>query len=85
MLSKKLEKSKEENKDIDIDQLILRGGSAPQIEEKAEQIKEEHRFHLRIPFDIVEKIDEERKSQGGFISRNTWILQAVIEKLNKTE
>ncbi len=77
-VSKKLKKIQQ---DLNVEELILKGGSS--VSEEENQIKlEELRFHLRIPKEIVEKIDADRKSQGGFVSRNTWILQTILEKLN---
>lgn len=75
VLKKKLEKIP-----ANIEEVILRGGSSPKSVKLTED--EWMRFHLRIPKEIVEKIDIERKSPGGFTSRNTWIMQAIMEKLN---
>jgi predicted HicB family RNase H-like nuclease len=76
VLKRKLEKISE-----NIEEVILRGGSSPKSVNENES--EELRLHLRIPKEIVEKIDIERKSQGGFTSRNTWIIQAIMEKFNE--
>lgn len=83
MLSKKFEKPKEDKEIINVEELILKGGSAP-ADAQTENSRE-LRFSLRIPYDILNKMEKVRKAQGGFISRNTWILQAILEKLEQTK
>lgn len=39
------------------------------------------RMNLRLPSDMLGAIDADRSSRPGNISRNTWILEAVAEKL----
>lgn len=39
------------------------------------------RFTLRIPNDLMDQVDEERKSRVGTISRNQWILEAIVQTL----
>ncbi len=41
--------------------------------------------NLRLPAEVFVKIDEQRKALPGKVSRNTWISQAVIEKLERDE
>lgn len=84
VIEKKIQKPVEVKEIVDekeIERLIKQGGSAPQ--HVTNQVKKELVFNLRIPFDMVEEIDADRKSQGGFVSRNTWILQAIMEKIKR--
>ncbi len=39
------------------------------------------RINLRLPGETFEAIDEARSTRPGIISRNTWITEAVQEKL----
>lgn len=45
----------------------------------------ESRLNLRIPAETFVKIDEQRKALPGMVSRNTWISQAIAEKLERDE
>jgi hypothetical protein len=46
-------------------------------------LRKERIFNLRVPNDLVEKIDALRKAQTGKISRNTWIPEAIEDKIEK--
>ncbi|WP_082508478.1 ribbon-helix-helix domain-containing protein [Burkholderia sp. Leaf177] len=39
------------------------------------------RLNLRLPEDTVEAIDAARAHRAGIVSRNTWIAEAIREKL----
>ena len=41
------------------------------------------RTTLRISRDVVEAIDAECARRAGSISRNTWIIEAVMDKLTR--
>lgn len=41
------------------------------------------RINLRLPSEMLEAIDSERLQRVGNVSRNTWIAEAVQEKLNR--
>lgn len=41
------------------------------------------RANVRFDPDIWAKVDQSRNTRVGFVSRNSWILEAVIEKLTK--
>ena len=45
--------------------------------------EKERIFNLRVPNDLVEKVDALRKARTGKISRNTWILEAIEDKIEK--
>ena len=62
-----------------VSQVINRGGSSPSaIEQGKERI-----FNLRVPEEIVNKVDALRRKRTGKISRNTWILEAIEDKLER--
>lgn len=44
---------------------------------------EEVRFTLRAPRFVFSKIDGSRRARPGHVSRNTWILEAITEKLQR--
>jgi len=41
------------------------------------------RCNLRISEEVLNAIDLVRSSRAGFVSRNSWIAEAIIEKLNR--
>ena len=41
------------------------------------------RLNVRLPQDILEAIDAARAGRAGNISRNTWITEAIREKLER--
>ena len=48
---------------------------------KSEMI--EQRFSLRLPSEQLEAVDELRRKRAGCVSRNTWIAEAIAEKLRR--
>lgn len=44
-------------------------------------VSERPRLNLRLDPEVWEQIDEERMKRAGNISRNTWICEAILEKL----
>jgi predicted HicB family RNase H-like nuclease len=74
----------QKNKEELIDQFIGGGGkttqeSSPPTQEPA--IEPETRFTLRLPKSLDKMIESHRKSKVGNISKNTWILEAIHNRL----
>jgi len=46
---------------------------------------EKSRVNIRLDSSVWHQIDLQRSERAGFISRNTWIEEAVKEKLAKDE
>jgi predicted HicB family RNase H-like nuclease len=63
----------------DIDAVINRGGSSAASQE--ENKEKERIFNLREPESLVEQVDALRKRRTGKISRNTWILEAIEDRI----
>jgi predicted HicB family RNase H-like nuclease len=63
----------------EVDQVINRGGSSP----SASDTKKERIFNLRVPDELIVKVDALRKKRTGQVSRNTWILEAIEDKIEK--
>lgn len=81
-LSRKPKQQSKEAKDTTVEKLILKGGSAP-IEDtkvKTETIKF---VQLRIPQTHLNDIDFLVKKRPGKLSRHTWIMEAIAEKINR--
>lgn len=43
------------------------------------------RFSLRLPSEMLESIDNECAKRIGCVSRNTWIAEAIAEKLSRCD
>lgn len=41
------------------------------------------RFSLRLPSEVLQSIDNECAKRIGCVSRNTWIAEAIAEKLSR--
>lgn len=50
---------------------------------KAAAVRALDRLNLRLPQETVEAIDSARARRIGNVSRNTWITEAIEEKLNR--
>lgn len=70
---REIDKSKEKQ----IDEFISRGGSTTKNTESA--IPEDHRLTLRIPVDLLDKLDSIRGKRKAKISRTVLILD-MLEK-----
>jgi len=69
---------------IDIDYLISKGGSVSQQEPKpgAGKLKVTSVI-LRIPGEIGQRLDRAVRGRPVRIPRHTWILEAIVEKLDR--
>ena len=65
----------------DIDAVINRGGSSAVSQEENEE--QDRVFNLRVPESLVKEVDALRKRRTGKISRNTWILEAIEDKIKR--
>ena len=65
----------------DVDAVINRGGSSAAAQEDTKP--KERIFNLRVPESLVEEVDALRKQRTGKISRNTWILEAIEDKIER--
>lgn len=89
MTVKKLTKRpdvKDKKQDDLVDVFIMRGGKTTEESKDTSHIEETvdeniTRFTIRIPEETVKKIDKKRKKSIGNISRNTWILEAISQRL----
>jgi hypothetical protein len=67
----------------DIEAVINRGGTSSASEERAPD--KERIFNLRVPEMLVNQVDSLRKKRTGKISRNTWILEAIEDKIEREQ
>jgi hypothetical protein len=62
---------------------INQGGSTPDEPPPAEEERTEARINLRLPGDMLAEVDAAIKHRRIRISRNTWLQEAVQEKLDR--
>lgn len=66
--------------EADVISVIRRGGSVSKSD-NADSTAEEARVTLRIPADVLAKVDIVISSRKLKTPRNTWLCEAVLEKL----
>jgi hypothetical protein len=62
-------------------EIISRGGKTT-LESRSEE-DQEVRFTVRIPSSWVKRIDVDRKSRVGTVSRNQWILESIAHFIDE--
>ena len=63
-----------------ISAVIEKGGSVPT--EKTSKSKSEQTVNIRLPEDILNEIDNSVSARRIKISRHTWLMEAIVEKLD---
>jgi len=48
-------------------------------------VSEKSRQSLRLDPEVWERIDRVRRKRAGSVSRNTWIAEAIVEKLSREQ
>lgn len=66
----------------DVEALIRRGGSPSGVEPEETQPRPTP-ILLRIPADIMDRLDASLKARPVKLPRHTWILEAIHEKLTR--
>ncbi len=84
-LSRKPKKEKVSKiKEDKVTELILKGGSSPdKVVTKQEKDDDIKFVQLRIPVDQLREIDILVKKRPGKLSRHTWIMEAIFEKIKR--
>ena len=67
-----------------IEALIDKGGSVAPDHEEGKRIRLQL-VQLRLPRSLVQRIDKARKTRIVAPSRHTWLLEALLEKLETEE
>lgn len=71
------------HKEVDIDALISKGGSVAGNAPAAKNAKPVVPVIVRIPGDVLDKIDDSVQARRIKTPRNTWMLEAIFEKLER--
>jgi hypothetical protein len=67
---------------VDVDELIGKGGSVPS-ERRAAPESETTTVPLRLPRALLARVDRAVAKQPIKVPRNTWLLHAIMEKLER--
>lgn len=70
-------------KSTSVDDFILQGGTAPEVASKPTDEEEVKGLKLRLPVDLLKRVDEAVASRRPAPSRHQWILEAIYEKIDK--
>lgn len=72
---------------VDVEALINRGGSVATVEPLApsptSSVRAMATINLRMPIHLVEKIDKSLDIRPVKTPRHTWLMEAVVEKLER--
>ena len=84
-LSRKPKKEKASKiKEDKVTELILKGGSSPDKVSTKQEKEDDIKFvQLRIPLNQLGEIDILVKKRPGKLSRHTWIMEAIFEKIKR--
>ena len=70
---------------VDVDALINRGGSVGGQAKADELSAKTFPVNLRIPGHVLERIDRAVEARKVRTPRHTWLMEAVLEKLDREE
>ncbi len=70
---------------VDVEALILKGGSVAGEAEAAGQTSKTASVVLRIPADLMERVDLAVQARRIKTPRHTWLLEAIMEKLDREQ
>ena len=86
-ISRKPKPSSAETPPVDVDALINKGGSVSGDRPKSSANKEKEKAAspviLRVPNNLLEQIDRVLEARPIKTPRHTWLLEAILEKLEK--
>ncbi len=74
---------KTETETVDVEALIRKGGSVAGDAENLEQQSKPTSVILRIPADVMAQIEKAVLARRLKTPRHTWLLEAVMDKLDK--
>jgi hypothetical protein len=80
-ISRKPKQSSSTAKNVDVNALINKGGSVGG--KNGGQERDAVPVILRVPEDILEKVDASVQARRIKTPRHTWLLEAVLEKLER--
>jgi ribosomal protein S25 len=71
------------SKRVDVDALISKGGSVGSKNGGQGKEKDAVPVILRVPEDILERVDSSVQARRIKTPRHTWLLEAILEKLER--
>jgi hypothetical protein len=78
-------KTSEQPQGVDVDALIQKGGSVAGDNKEADAGGKITSMVLRIPGDVMSRIDAAVRARRIKTPRHTWLMEAVMDKLDREE
>lgn len=82
-LSRKPIRTDGQSSGVDIDALINKGGSVATEVPPVDEAHDDAAFTLRVPRKLLQRLDAHLKNKPIKTPRQFWILEAVLEKLER--
>lgn len=82
-ISRKPKQSASAASTVDVDALINKGGSVAGKNGSQEKERNTVPVILRVPEDILQKVDASVQTRRIKTPRHTWLLEAILEKLER--
>lgn len=79
-IARKPKSTKKGKQDVDVDALISKGGSVA-----TETTNKTTAFTMRLPGDLLRRVDAAVKKRPLKTPRHTWVLEAILEKLERED
>ena len=76
-------KPREQVNETEITALVHQGGSIAKSSDTSEQIEKMRVVNLRLPEEMLAEVDALLKQRRVRVSRNTWFLEAIVEKAQR--
>ncbi len=68
---------------VDVEALINKGGSVARPSNDEANARKQAQVKLRLPADLLVQVDEALKGRRITIPRHTWLIEAIVEKLER--
>jgi len=76
-------KPREQADEAEITALVHQGGSIAQSPAVSDEIEKMRVVNLRLPEEMLAEVDALLKQRRVRVSRNTWFLEAIVEKAQR--
>jgi hypothetical protein len=82
-ISRRPKRTSSETKAVDVDALISKGGSVAGNNKVQSKEKRTTPVIVRVPDEILEKVDSAVQARPIKTPRHTWLLESIFEKLER--
>ena len=68
---------------VDVEALINKGGSVARPSNEERSAPKQAQVKLRLPTELLTQVDQALKGRRITIPRHTWLIEAIVEKLER--